>query len=163
MIWNLLQEVKKIEQILQKTRKINGETKHLKTGRLNRGKDMLGSAARLLINQREILAHQISSFYLISIAPLVIIDGKLTALGIKGGYYQGEFNPLINYLFGHFDIDTVFWLRAIFVIFAVMFLIYIYKKYPLYVKKYYLLLTLTMISYFIINIMHLWVLISVVV
>lgn len=163
MIWNLHQEVKKIEQLLQKTSKIKVETQHLTTGKLNRVKEMLGSATRFMINQKEILAHQISAFYLISIAPLVIIDGKFTALGIKGGYYQGEFNPLINYLFGYFDIDTVFWLRAIFVIFAVMFLIYIYKKYPLYVKKYYLLLTLTMISYFIINIMHLWVLISVVI
>jgi len=163
MIWNLLQEVKKIEQILQKTSKTNGETKHLTTGKLNRGKSMLGSATRFLINQREIFAHQISSFYLISIAPLVIIDGKFTALGMKAGYYQGELNPLINYLFGYFDIDTVFWLRAVFVIFAVLFLIFIYKLYPVYVKKYYLLLTLTTVSYLIINIMHIWVLISVVV
>lgn len=163
MILQLLQEVKEIEQVLRKARKINGEPKHLKAGKSKCDKGILKSATRFLINQREILAHQISSFYLISIAPLVIIDGKLTALGIKAGYYQGELNPLINYLFGYYDIDTVFWLRAVFVIFAVMFLIFIYKIYPVYVKKYYLLLTLTMVSYLIINIMHIWVLIFVLV
>lgn len=163
MILQPLQEVKEIEQVLWKARKINGEPKHLKAGKSNCDKGILKSATRFIINQKEIFARQISSFYLISIAPLVIIDGKFTVLGINAGYYRGELNPLINYLLGYFNIGIVFWLRAIIVILAVIFLIFIYKKYPFYVKKYYLLLAITVISYLIINIMHLGVLIFVLV
>lgn len=152
-----------IEQILKKTRRINGRPSHLATGKIIRGKGRLALITKALCGQRETFAKQISSFYLIAIAPLVIIDGKFTALGLKTGYYQGELNPLINYLFGYLEVDTVFWLRAILVILAVMFLIFAYLKYPGYVKKYYLLLALTVISYLAINIAHIWVLIAAVI
>jgi formate hydrogenlyase subunit 3/multisubunit Na+/H+ antiporter MnhD subunit len=113
---------------------------------------------RAIADKRDILAKNISSLYLIVIAPLVILDGKFTALGIKAGYYEGELNPLINYLFGYFEIDTVFWLRALFILFAVAFLAYAYHKYPRCLKKYYLLLVVSVISYLSINIVHVWVL-----
>jgi formate hydrogenlyase subunit 3/multisubunit Na+/H+ antiporter MnhD subunit len=113
---------------------------------------------RAIADKRDILAKNISSLYLIVIAPLVILDGKFTALGIKAGYYEGELNPLINYLFGYFEIDTVFWLRALFILFAVAFLAYAYHKYPRCLKKYYLLLVVSVVSYLSINIVHVWVL-----
>lgn len=87
----------------------------------------------------------------------MIIDGRLTALGIENGYYQGELNTLINYLFSNFTIDAVFLLRTILIVMAVAFLVFTYFKYPIIIRKYYLLLTVTLKSCLTINIMHVWV------
>ncbi len=110
---------------------------------------------------KQAIAGHVAFYYLILIIPLVIIDGKLTALGLKAGYYSGELNPLINYLFGHFEVDVVFWLRAVFVILAVMFLAYAYSRYPRYLKKYYFLLAITIAAYLAVNIAHVWFLVIV--
>lgn len=146
-----------IEHRLRKMKLFNDRSAQLSTGRLISGKDILALLNQTLKNQKETIVNYIIFFYLITIAPLVIIDGRLTALGIKKGYYQGELNPLINCLFSYFSIDTVFMLRAIFIIIAVAFLVFAYYMYPEYIKKYYVLLTVSLASYLIINILHIWV------
>lgn len=87
--------------------------------------------------------------------PIQIPAGRL----IKG-YYEGELNPFINNFFEYFAIDTVFKLRATFIIIAVTFLVFVYYIYPIYIKKYYLLLTVTLFSYLKINIFHIWVFVA---
>jgi len=149
-----------IEQGLKKQKTFNNGETQILTRKFTSGINWPVLIRQPLKKHKKTLVKKIIIFYLITVAPLVIIDGRLTVLGIEKGYYQGELNPLINYLFSYFSVDAVFMLRAIFIVMAVAFLAFIYFKYPSYIRKYYLLLTITLIAYLAINIIHVWAFIS---
>jgi len=149
-----------IEQGLKKQKTFNNGETQILTRKFTSGINWPVLIRQPLKKHKKTLVKKIIIFYLITVAPLVIIDGRLTVLGIEKGYYQGELNPLINYLFSYFSVDAVFMLRAIFIVMAVAFLTFIYFKYPIYIRKYYLLLTITLIAYLAINIIHVWAFIS---
>ncbi len=149
-----------IEHKLRMLKRFNARSIQIPPGTLINGKRLSALISRKLKTHKEAFIRHIISLYLITIVPLVIVDGRLTVLGIQNGYYEGELNPFINYLFNFFTIDTVFTLRATFIFIAVAFLVLVYNMYPVYIKKYYLLLTVTLFSYLTINIFHIWVFVT---